>query len=118
MYLPWQVHHWLNRFGASLAQQMGIATIDYTRQTLAQQPLMYDADDHVNHHLPSLPSPSISPCACRYDADDHVNRHPKLAEAQEGDVYHGYRAALLAPSLLNALAEACCPPVPQSWTPA
>jgi hypothetical protein len=78
------VHHWLNRFSIGLARQFGYAIIDLTELTTRQRP-------------------------AAHNVDARSSRAPKRAEALEGDVYHGYSSAELAPHLLLALSEACCP---------
>ena len=79
------IHSWLNRISSALARQAGIKVLDLTNTTLDERPLDYNADD-------ARPPASID----------------RRRVALEGDVYHGYRAGVMAPKMLEELAELCC----------
>ena len=77
------VHHYLNRIGIGMARLWGIHPLDLTNYTLSMPPL----DHPINQ-----------------DGSGRADR----VSAGDGDVYHGYQPARLAPRFLESLANACC----------
>ena len=86
------MHHWLNRIGTALARLHGLRVVDLTTDTLGTKPLAYSADEPQGQWASRFANSA---------------RHRNMADALEGDVYHGYTMREHAPAFLKALAEAC-----------